>query len=76
MAETATVITVLSIVFGGVISLLIYIWNQTQKANEKRHEASEKRHEASELLISKLTETTVKMNTIIEYHEKQLDKIQ
>ena len=82
MAEAGTTIAIVSSVFGGMIVLLLYIWNMTQRNNDKRHEQSEKRHEANEILIAKLTEMTVqqgnllaKLDTMSEHHEKQLDKI-
>lgn len=82
MEQAGVTIAIVSSVFGGMIVLLLYIWNMTQKNNDKRHEASEKRHEANENLISKLTDITVqqgnllaKLDAMIEHHEKRLDKV-
>lgn len=82
MEQASTTIAIVSSVFGGMIALLLYIWNLTQKNNDKRHQQSEKRHEANEILIAKLTDMTVqhgnllsKLDAIIEHHEKQIDKI-
>jgi Na+/glutamate symporter len=93
MEQAGTVIGIVSGVFGGIILLLIYIWNTAQKANEERHRANEKaneerhkaneeRHKANEMLIEKLSDVTVqqgklltKLDTMIEIHDKQLDKV-
>lgn len=83
MEQVSSAIALATGVFGGLIGLLIYIWNITQRANEKRHRDNEKRLEANEVLISKLTDMTVqqgnlltKIDTMIEIHEKKLDKIE
>lgn len=86
MDQIQTIITFLSIVFGGLISLLIYIWNQTQKANDKRHEESERRnailHEKHEKMTEELIKNSIEqkmilaeLNTMVKYHEKKLEQL-
>jgi len=51
--NAGTVIAIVSGVFGCTIVLLLYIWNLTQKANDKRHESNE--NLIAELVESKHT---------------------
>lgn len=75
MDQASQTITIVSVIFGGVISLLIYIWNQNIKINDRRHEMNEK-------LIGELTRNSTeqrilleKLNTMIAHHESVIDKL-
>lgn len=67
-------ISAICVCFSVIISLLLYIWNQTNKNNEKRHSNTEK-------VLDKLTENTDKLTEVVtrlevkhEMHEKILFK--
>ncbi len=73
----------ITLAFGVVIALLIFIWKQSQKNNDKRHEASEKRHEENEAVIKSNNETIVKMGMVlakygerIESNTKMIEKLE
>ena len=62
-------------VFSVVIILLLYIWNMTQKSNDKRHKENEN-------IIGKLSEAVtgislvlVKLETNQENQQKEIDNI-
>jgi len=76
-------IATVTFAFGLVISLLLVIWKQSQKNNDKRHEASEKRHEENEAVIKSNNETIVKMGMVlakygerIESNTKMIEKLE
>tara|TARA_R110002020_G_C15762998_1_gene727299 strand:- start:50 stop:328 length:279 start_codon:yes stop_codon:yes gene_type:complete len=58
--------------FSVVIALLLYIWNQTQKNNEKRHTATEEI--IKELADSKHTNDLIlqRLEILVESHDKKL----
>lgn len=75
-------ITTLTVVFGVVISLLLYIWNNSQKINNKRHEDSEERHSNNEKIFSKWTETQATVTNVLtelranqKHQQKEIDKL-
>lgn len=61
--------------FALIILLLLYIWNQTQKNNEKRHEESEKLIKG--LVDSKHTNDLIlqELKFLTTSHEEKLKKI-
>lgn len=75
IAETGWVITTLAIIFGTVITLLIYVWNLTQRANDKRHESSEKL--VAELVESKHTNDLIlsELKLISKGHDEDIKEL-
>lgn len=68
-------LTTITVVFGVVISLLLYIWKNSQKTNDKRHSENEK-------VIKDLAKTSntmglllVKIETNQENQQKEIDSI-
>lgn len=49
-------ITILALCFTVIISLLLYIWNKTQKANDERHKISEQRHDKTSEILDKVSD--------------------
>lgn len=49
-------ITILSMCFTVIISLLLYIWNKTQKSNDERHRISEQRHDKTSEILDKVSD--------------------
>ena len=68
-------IAIVSSVFGGVITLLIYIWNLTQKSNDRRHISSEKLIE--DLIASKHTNDLIlqELKIITKIHDEDIREI-
>ena len=62
--------------FALVIALLLYIWNQSQKANNERH--AENGALIKELVNSKHTTDLIlaELKFMTEYHQKQIEKLQ
>lgn len=50
-------ITIVSLCFSLIISLLIYIWNQMLKQNERRHQEHEKHNEKQDQILEKVTDS-------------------
>jgi hypothetical protein len=71
--NAGAVIAIVSGVFGCTIVLLLYIWNLTQKANDKRHESSEAL--IAELVESKHTNDLIllELKMITSQHANQLN---
>ena len=68
-------LTTITVVFGVVISLLLYIWKNSQKTNDKRHGENE-------VMIKELSKTSntmglllVKIETNQENQQKEIDNI-
>jgi len=62
-------------VFGILVMLLLYIWKQSQRTNDKRHKDNEK-------MISELNENTKLLSDLVikieakqEYQQKEIDNI-
>ena len=76
MEQAGTAIAITSSVFGAIIILLVYIWNLTQKANEKRHEENERL--INDLVKSKHTNDLIlqKLELITSSQEERLKKLE
>lgn len=66
MEQVGTIITTVTVVFGSVIALLIYIWNLTQKANEDKHAEHKESNKNNATLIAKLADSAVKQDLILQ----------
>lgn len=75
MEQAGSVIAIVSAVFGGVITLLLYIWKLTQNANEKRHLQSEKL--IGELIESKHTNDLIlqELKMITKSHDEDIREL-
>ncbi len=68
-------IATLTVVFGVVISLLLYIWKQSQKTNEKRHTDNEKMIKGMSKTLQTMGLLLVKIETNQENQQREIDQI-
>ncbi len=68
------IVTIAS-VFSLVIALLLYIWNTTQKSNDKRHADNEKLIEQNSNTSQTMSLLLVKLETNQENQQKEIDQI-
>ena len=55
--------------FGIIITLLIFIWKRSEKANDKRHEDAEKQ-------LAKLAEISAEQAILLQKHDIQIDHLE
>ena len=68
-------IATLTVVFGVVISLLLYIWKQSQKTNDKRHTDNEKMIKGMSKTLQTMSLLLVKIETNQENQQRELNTI-
>jgi hypothetical protein len=62
-------------VFGVVIMLLLYIWKQSQKTNDKRHLDNEKMIYELKDTTKVLSDLVIKIETRQEFQQKEIDQM-
>ena len=67
-------IAILSVCFSVIIALLLYIWNQTMKANESRHQSHEEVLKSLADSQKQIAEAVVKLETKTEYYDNKMMK--
>lgn len=68
-------IATLTVVFGVVISLLLYIWKQSQRTNDKRHTDNEKMIKGMSKTFQTMSLLLVKIETNQENQQKEIDQL-
>lgn len=67
----ATITAVLSV----LIMLLLYIWKQSQRTNDKRHKDNEKMISELKQNTQLLSDLVIKIETRQEFQQKEIDSI-
>jgi len=68
-------IATLTVVFGVVISLLLYIWKQSQKTNDKRHTDNEKMIKGMSKTLQTMSLLLVKIETNQDNQQRELNTL-
>jgi len=68
-------IATLTVVFGVVVSLLLYIWKQSQRTNDKRHEDNEHMIKGMNATLTTMGKILVKIETNQENQQREIDTI-
>jgi len=68
-------IATLTVVFGVVVSLLLYIWKQSQKTNDKRHTDNEKMIKGMSKTLQTMSLLLVKIETNQDNQQRELNTI-
>lgn len=63
--EIVIPITIVSGAFTFVMALLIYIWNQMLKQNDKRHDGHDKSFEKQDKILEKVSESVEQLKEIV-----------
>jgi hypothetical protein len=62
-------------VFGILVMLLLYIWKQSQRTNDKRHKDNEKMISELKDNTKLLSDLVIKIEAKQEYQQKEIDNI-
>lgn len=62
-------------VFGILVMLLLYIWKQSQRTNDKRHKDNEQMISELKDNTKLLSDLVIKIETRQEYQQKEIDNI-
>jgi hypothetical protein len=68
-------IATLTVVFGVVVSLLLYIWKQSQKTNDKRHTDNEKMIKGMSKTLQTMSLLLVKIETNQDNQQRELNTL-
>lgn len=58
-------ISIVSAAFTFIIGLLLYIWNQMLKQNDKRHDGHDKSFEKQDKILEKVSESVESLRVIV-----------